>query len=50
MNLVCFQLIDAVLSGKSKLNKIGQLCKAGSDNAQKLRKLSIVQQIDCGLF
>lgn len=43
-------LIDAVLSGKSKLNKIGQLCQSGSENAQKLRQLSIVQQIDHGLF
>jgi len=43
-------LVHSVLSGNSSLNTIGQLCKNGTENAQRLRQLSIIQQIDYGLF
>ena len=49
-DFVLFQLIDSVLSGKTRLNTIGELCKHGTENAQRLRQLSIVQQIENGLF
>lgn len=36
--------------GKDELGQIGSLCKRGTDNIQRVRKLSVAKQMLSGLF
>lgn len=48
-----FQLIYQLRKasfGKDKLGQIGSLCKRGTDNIQRVRKLSVTKQMLTGLF
>ena len=39
-----------VFSEKSEFGQIGSLCKRGTDNIQRVRKLSVAKQMLTGLF
>lgn len=45
-------LVNAMSSKQGKITstKLGFICSKGSENANRLRKMSVVQQIDNGLF
>ena len=44
------QFLDAIGKRQSNMDQLSVLASTGTENAQKIRKLSIVQQIDHGLF